>query len=173
MKYRVLSLIDCEYYKNDILSCYTDNRFVFDDQNCITLSNADECKSFIEAYVQAPDSYVLGVFDDLEEYLYGLIIFDNVRVVGKDSIAQVHIVTNRAIWGKRIKDIYEQVLEYGLVETLYCEIPQIAVGAIAMCKRLGFRKTGYIPKALPYTNINGERKMYDLNIFVWERGKNA
>lgn len=173
MKYRVLNIADCEYYKDDILSCYNDNKFIFDDQNCIELNNSDACGEFVAAYVQALDSYVLGVFDDLEEYLYGLIIFDNVRIVGGDSIAQVHIVTNRAIWGKRIKNIYEQVLEYGLVKTLYCEIPQIAVGAIAMCRRLGFRKTGYIPKALPYTNVNGERKMYDLNIFVWERGKYA
>ena len=38
-----------------------------------------------------------------------------------------------------------------------------------MVAKLGFKKTGYIPCALPYKNSKGETKLYDINIFVYEK----
>lgn len=170
MKYRLLTLSDTNAYANDAYQCYLDNRFVLDAQSPILLNSPQLVTEFISGFIQAPDSYVLGIFDDNENYLFGLIIFDNIRI-SNNSCAQVHIVTNKSIWGKTIKNIYEEVLRTLPIDILYCEIPQIAVNAIAMCKRLGFKKTGYIPKALPYVNSKGEEKMYDINIFVRE-GRN-
>ncbi|MCM1324135.1 MAG: GNAT family N-acetyltransferase [Acetobacter sp.] len=168
MKYRILTLEDCFNFMDDLLSCYECNSFVLDNQSPLHLDTAPQCRDFIAGYVQSSDSYVLGVFDNEEKFLYGIIIFDNIRMVGGDSIAQVHIVTDRKIWGKKILDTYNEVIEFSPIKTLYCEIPQIAVHAIGVCKRLGFKKTGYIPKALPYTNSRGEEKLYDINIFVKE-----
>lgn len=170
MKYRLLTLSDTNAYANDAYQCYLDNRFVLDMQSPILLNSPQLVVEFVSGFIQAPDSYVLGIFDDNENYLFGLIIFDNIRI-SNSSCAQVHIVTNKSIWGKTIKNIYEEVLRTLPIDILYCEIPQIAVNAIAMCKRLGFKKTGYIPKALPYVNSKGEEKMYDINIFVRE-GRN-
>ena len=113
---------------------------------------------------------MLGILDDKEEFLFGIVIFDNIRFANK-SCAQVHIVTDRAIWGRKIKDIYTEILKGSIFDTLYCEIPSIAVHPIAMCKRLGFKKTGYIPDALPYKNAQGEEKMYDLQIYTYRRNK--
>ena len=40
-----------------------------------------------------------------------------------------------------------------------------------MAKRMGFRKTGHIPKALPYRNKNNELRLYDSQIFSMEKNK--
>lgn len=169
MKYRPLEIKDCALYQDDILGCYNDNAFILDAQSPLKLNTPVQCQYFILGYIEADDSMVLGIFSDDEKYLYGLIIFDNIRIVENDSVAQVHIVTSRAIWGKRIRDIYSAILKSTLFSRLFCEIPVIAAGAIAMCKRLGFKKTGYIPKALPYTNAVGETKLYDINTYVWSK----
>lgn len=169
MKYRPLEVEDCYRYAIDISKCYRDNKLIFDCQSTVKFRNVTDCIEFIKGYAEAADSMVLGIFDEDEVYLYGVVIFDNIRIAAGESIAQVHIVTAREIWGKRIKDIYTDILKNTLFSRLYCEIPQIAHNAIAMCKRLKFKKTGFIPKALPYVNANGEERMYDLNIFVWEK----
>ena len=171
MKQKVLTRSDIVDYADDILRCYNCNRLIFDMDSPLSVNNNVEVCDFLIPYAEAEDSLVLGVVDDTDKYLYGLVIFDNIRTDGTVTTAQVHIVTDKAVFGKTIKMVYEDILNYGLIDIIYCEIPQIAVQAIGMCKRLGFKKTGYIPKALPYTNCSGEKKLYDLNIFVRERGK--
>lgn len=166
MKYRNLKIEDCQMYRNDIIKCYNDCHLIFDSQSPIPQDF--DLAYFLSTFIVATDSIVLGIFDDKEEYLYGLVIFDNIRFANK-SCAEVHIITDRAIWGKKIKDIYNQILEGCILDTLYCQVPTIAVNVIAICKRLGFRKTGYIPDALPYVNSKGEEKMYDIQIYVYRR----
>lgn len=167
MKYRKLELQDLFNYGKDILRCYECNHFVLDEQSPI-IPDLD----FVRGFVDSPDSMVIGVFDDKEKYLYGLIIFDNIRFGNKESCAEVHIINDKAIWGRKVRDLYTEVLNSSIFTTLYCQIPQIAVAAIALCKRLGFKKTGYIPNALPYTNSRGEENMYDINIMCWRKDKN-
>lgn len=167
MKYRKLGIIDCQKYADDIIKCYEDCKLVFDSQS--TISKYMTMPQFLGGYIQADDSIVLGIFDDKEEYLYGMVIFDNIRFSNK-SCAEVHIVTDKAIWGKKIKNIYNEILQGCIFDTLYCQVPSIAVHVIAVCKRLGFKKTGYIPDALPYVNSKGEERMYDLQIYTYRRG---
>lgn len=164
MKYRKLNIEDIYRYGNDIIKCYESNSLVLDSQNPLKVD-----LEFVADYAMAPDSMVMGIFDESEKFLYGIIIFDSIRFANNGSCAEVHIVNDKAIWGHRIRDIYSEILENTLFTTLYCMIPQIAVAPIALCKRLGFKKTGYIPNALPYINSKGEERMYDINIMTWTR----
>lgn len=171
MKFRTLDHGDVYMYRNDIFKCYKDCSLIFDSQNPITIKSVEDSSNFIRGFIEGKDSSVLGIFNDSEEFLYGIVIFDNIRFANK-SCAQVHIVTDKAIWGRKIKDIYKAILASSIFDTLYCEIPSIAVHPIAMCRRLGFKKTGYIPDVLPYVNANGEEKMYDLQIYTYRRQNN-
>ena len=169
MKYRQLTLEDCKKYSEDIIKCYSDCHLIFDSQSPIN----DMFKPyFLGGFVDADDALALGIFDDDEEYLYGMVIFDNIRFANK-SCAEVHIVTDKAIWGKKLRDIYNKILLGSIFDTLYCQVPSIAVNVIAICKRLGFKKTGYIPDALPYVNSKGEEKMYDLQIYTYRSNLDA
>lgn len=168
MIFRTLNHGDIYTYRNDIFKCYNDCKLILDSQSVININCPQDAEDFIHGFAEAKDSDVWGIFNDDEEYLYGLIIFDNIRFCNK-SCAQVHIVNDKAIWGHKIRDIYKEIINSTIFDTLYCEIPSIAVNAIAMCKRLGFKKTGYIPDALPYTNAKGEEKMYDIQIYSWRR----
>ena len=164
MKYRQIKEQDLFKFAQDIKSCYNSCHLVFDDQNPLKDLNTEGLLNFLKGYIEAEDSTVVGILDDEEKYLYGIIIFDNIRMGVKNS-AEVHIVNDRSIWGHRIKDIYKQVIHCSIFDILYAEIPAIAVGAIGMCRRLGFKKTGYIPSIAPYTNSKGEEKMYDVQIW--------
>ena len=166
MKYRQLVLEDCNKYAEDIIKCYNDCHLIFDSQNPIPTNMY--LPYFLGNFVQADDALVLGIFDDGEQFLYGIVIFDNIRFANK-SCAECHIITDKAIWGKKIKDIYNKILGGCIFDTLYCQVPSIAVNVIAICKRLGFKKTGYIPDALPYVNSKGEEKMYDIQIYTFRR----
>ena len=166
MKFRKLKPEDVQIYRDDIIKCYKDCKLIFDSQNPIP--NELDLAYFLSNFVIASDSYVLGIFDEHEEFLYGLVIFDNIRMANK-SCAEVHIITDKAIWGKKIRDVYNRILEGNIFDTLYCQIPSIAVHVIAICKRLGFKKTGYVPEALPYVNSQGEEKMFDLQIYTYRR----
>ena len=168
MKFRTLNHGDIYTYRNDIFKCYNDCKLILDSQSIININCPQDAEDFIHGFVEAKDSDVWGIFDDKEEFLYGLIIFDNIRFANK-SCAQVHIVNDRAIWGHKIRDIYKEIINSQIFDTLYCEIPSIAVNAIAMCRRMGFKKTGYIPDVLPYVNSKGEEKMYDIQIYSWRR----
>lgn len=170
MKVRELRLNDIPVYMADIYKCYKDNHLIFDNQSEFKDMDELNCKWFVQGFIEASDSIVMGVFDEKEEFLYGLIIFDNIRWGSNNSsCAEVHIVTDRCIWGNVIKSVYSDVLNSIPFTVLYCSIPSIAVFAIRMCKQLGFKKTGYIPKALPYLTNKGEEKMFDLQIWSYQR----
>ena len=170
-EYRFLNIEDIELYRDDIECCYKRNPFIFDEQSIIKdVPKAD----LLAKYIQADDSEVIGIFSSGEEFLYGLVIYDKIRQVGDDCVAEVHIATDKVIWGKQILEIYKDLLSIPLLNRYYCMIPSIAVHAIRICKQLGFKKTGYIPKIAPYTNSNGELKFYDEFIFHLDnRGNRA
>lgn len=164
MKYRQLKEQDLFKFAQDIKSCYDSCHLIFDEQNPLRELNTEGLLLFLKGYIEGDDSTVIGIMDDKEYFLYGIIIFDNIRMGSKNS-AQVHIVNDRSIWGHRIKDIYKQTIHCSIFDILYAEIPAIAVGAVGMCKRLGFKKTGFIPSIAPYINSKGEEKMYDMQIW--------
>lgn len=164
MKYRQMKEQDLFKFAQDIKSCYDSCHLVFDDQNPLKGLNTEGLLLFLKDYIEADDSSITAILDDDEKFLYGIIIFDNIRMGVKNS-AQVHIVNDRSIWGHRIKDIYKQIIYCSIFDILYAEIPAIAVGAIGMCRRLGFKKTGYIPSIAPYTNSKGEEKLHDMQIW--------
>ena len=82
-----------------------------------------------------------------------------------DAKQELHIVNDKSIFGRKVRGLYEEILATCMFDTLYAEIPSIAVHAIALCKRLGFKKTGYIPNVLPYVNSKGVEQMYDIQIW--------
>ena len=168
MKYRKLYDIDCEKYKEDIFSCYKTNHLIMDSQNIIHIDSSEIAKEFIEKFVTADDSCVIGIFDENEQYLYGMVILDNIRFANKSS-AQVHIVNDKSISGKKVRSLYKEMINGLYLDTIYAEIPSIAVHPIKICKDLGFKKTGYIPDVIPYINSKGEEKMYDMQILVWRK----
>lgn len=160
-KYRTLSIDDIEMFREDIESCYNSNKLIFDEQSIIKDIPKSE---LLRKYVEADDSLVMGIFTQDEEFLYGIVIYDKIRQVGDDCVAEVHIATDKAVWGY-ILDVYKELLSLPLFTRYYCMIPSIAVHAIRICKQLGFKKTGYIPKIAPYTNSRGELKLYDEFVF--------
>lgn len=168
MHFRQLKEEDCVKYAHDIFSCYQTNHLILDNQNCICLDTETKASHFIRDFVNAPDSYVLGVFDDVEKFLYGLVIVDCMRF-GKKSCAEVHITNDKSMFGLKVRKLYERIRDALPFDTLYCQIPSIAVHPIAIVKHLGFKKTGYIPDALPYTNAMGEENMYDIQIWTLRR----
>lgn len=166
---RILKFEDIVKYSNDILMVYSDNRLIFDSQNIISLKTNNDVINFLANYSDADDSMILGILDEELDLLLGIIIFDKIRVCKDRTCAQVHIATSRLIWGKPIYKIYKSILENLMFNVLYCEIPSIAVNAIRMAKAMGFKKTGYIPTALPYVNSRGEEKLYDIQILTMEK----
>lgn len=168
MHYRSLKRSDAFKYCEDLLKCYQDNRLIMDCQNPISIDTERRATEFILGYIEGKDSIVVGIFDDRETYLYGIVIFDNIRNVDK-FVSEVHIAITRELWGRKVKSILDDMLDKCLFDVIYCTIPQIAVNAIAMVRRMKFKKTGYIPCALPYINSKGEEKLYDLNIFCYRK----
>lgn len=169
MKYRLLDYTDCLRYRDDILHCYQTNHFIFDSQNILHIDTPELAQEFILKYIEADDSCVQGIFDDNEEYLYGLVIYDFIRCTDKHTSTQVHIINDKAIFGRVIRKLYKEIIECSPFTTIYAEIPSIAVHAIALAKHMGFKKTGYVPNVIPYVNSKGEEKMYDLIILSYTK----
>lgn len=164
MKYRQLKLQDLWKFHDDILSCFNSCHLIFDNQSPLKNMSVDNLLDYIIGFIEASDSSVTGIFDNEEEYLFGIVIFDNIRMGVKNS-CEVHIINDRSIWGHRIKEVYKSIIHSSIFDIMYAEIPAIAVGAIGMCRRLGFKKTGYIPSVAPYTNSQGQEKVYDIQIW--------
>ena len=117
MKYRQLKLEDIERYKEDIHSCYMTNHLVFDSQNPLREGmSVENTKWFVETFINSSDAVIVGIFDSEEKYLYGLVIFDNIRFANKSS-AQVHIVNDKSIFGKKVRGLYEDILSTCMFET--------------------------------------------------------
>lgn len=169
MKTKYLSLEDLEMYRNDIEECYHDNPQIFDLQCSINPKNFEEVMDMLRSFVVSEDSMIEGVFDSEMDYLFGLIIFDSIRLTDDGNSAEVHICICKDMWGKVFYPVYERMIKDNLFDTLYAMIPSCCRGAITLCKKLGFKKTGYVPKSLPYTNLKGEIKMYDTFIFSLQK----
>lgn len=169
MLVRTLKIEDLDIYRDDINQCYSDNPQVTDIQNPLNFSKEDERIRFLESYIRDIESFVDGIFDDEQEYLYGIIIYEGIRLTNDGNSAQVHILISRDMWGKNYLDVYKELINSSMFDVLYAMIPSCCRGATTLCKRLGFKKTGYVPKALPYKNIKGEVKMFDELIYSLQK----
>lgn len=168
MQADILHAGDLFYFRRDLYRAYLDNHLIEDIQTPYRIICEQDLVDYLAGFVSEQDSMVVGIFDNSKKYCYGYIIYDNIRCADK-MVAEVHIAIAKEIWGNTIADLFRQLLNDNLFDILYCQIPKIAVRAIGMCKKLGFKKTGYIPCALPYKNSKGETKLYDLNIFVYKK----
>ena len=172
MLYRPITDKDELYtYQEDIEQCYKDNPQIADYQSVVDFQNTSEAMSLLESYIDCDESAILGIYDDNETYLFGFIIFDGIRLTDDGNAAQVHICISRDIWGKEFQYLYEKIMDDSIFDTLYAMIPSRCRGAITLCKKLGFKKTGYIPKAIPYTTLKGEVKMFDELIYTYYKEK--
>ncbi len=171
MKTRALTLQDLQTYIIDIYQCYKDNPQIMDLQTPCPVDTPQQVQDFLIPYIEVDDSMVEGIFDDKEQYLYGIVIFDNMRITPECSTCEVHIATAKPIWGKMLMDAYREMLHKLIFDNFYCMIPSNCVLAIRLAKAVGFKKTGYIPKALPYINSKNQLKMYDLQIYSLQRRK--
>ena len=168
---RVITVEDLDLYRNDILEMFKDCSRVFDEQNFLKTVDKSSYLDYIERFVTGNDSQVVGIFDNTQTFLYGLVILDSIRMLSlRESCAEVHVLTSKSIFGPVLRRSYERILDEMVpFAVLYCHIPRAAVFASKLVKDIGFKKTGYIPAALPYSNSKGEVKMSDLLIYVLDR----
>lgn len=169
MKIRALTGDDVRKYEEDISMCYTDNIQIMDSQSKLDIFNRDVLLDYVLSILESYESTIEGIFDDDEKFLYGLIIYDGIRMTDDGNAAQLHLAVCKDIWGKYIFKICKERLQCTIYNVLYCMIPSYCRPTIGLVKRLGFKKTGYIPKSIPYRNLKGVEKMYDELIYVWEK----
>ena len=103
MKHRILKEQDLKDYYFDILKCYNDNKLIFD--NGVPNFIKEDIVGFLGTFIEAEDSYVVGIFSDNDAYLLGIVIYDNNRCLGSEFSAQVHIAFSRAMWGRVSRDV--------------------------------------------------------------------
>lgn len=166
---RYLKPEDIEIYLTDIKQCYKDNPQVFDMQNPINSENERELKDFLLSFINSEESMIEGIFDSQEDYLFGFIIYDGIRLTDDGNAAQVHICMCKDMWGKDFLPVYQRIINECLFDTIYAMMPACCRGAITLCKKLGFKKTGYVPKAIPYKTLKGEIKMFDELIYTLQK----
>lgn len=171
MRTRALTLLDLQTYIIDIYQCYKDNPQILDAQSPYFIDTPQQVQELLIPYIEVNDSMIRGIFDDKEQYLYGIVLFDIMRVTPDGSSCEIHIATAKPIWGKILIDTYKQMLNEVIFDSMYCMIPANCVLAIRIAKAIGFKKTGYIPKAIPYVNSKKQIKMYDLQIYSLQKGK--
>lgn len=169
MRTRYLKNEDLIKYKGDITQCYLDNLQIMDSQSPLDFTKEEDIISYIYPLIDGLESAVMGIFDDNEEYLFGLIVYDGIRLTEDGNAAQLHLASCKEMWGSEFISVYEEELRVSMFNTLYCMIPSYCRSIISLIKKLGFKKTGYIPKALPYTNLKGKTKMYDELIYVYTK----
>lgn len=171
MKIRTLTLDDLVIYRNDIYQCYQDNPQIIDFQSPL-YQNFEGIEDMLVSYVQSVQCYIDGIFDNDENYLYGFVIYESIRLTDDGNTAQLHIAISKDMWGKDFYPIYKRMIEDNIFNVLYAIIPACCRGAIGLCKRMGFKKTGYIPKTTPYKTLKGETKMFDEFIYVLQKENN-
>lgn len=174
MKTKMLTVEDIEKYLPDLVKCCSDNPQITDYQGYLDVNNEEAVYNACLNYLYADDSAIQGIFDDDEIYLFGFIVYDNIRLTDDGNASEVHICMSKHVWGKEFYKIYTDILDNSLFDVIYCQIPSHCRGAITLCKRLGFTKTGYIPKVIPYVTVKGEVKMFDQYIYVYtQKEKNG
>lgn len=172
MKYRILEQIDTQKFKEDIFKCFKDNRTLFfDELNPHAVEDSNLASYYLSTFIDTPDDMVMGIFDNDEKYLYGIIIFQEIRM-GVRTSAKVHCLLSKTLWGKKSKTLCKGIINESIFNVLYCEIPGYAYRTITFVKSLGFRKTGYIPRVVPYTALNKTGIMHDIFVFTLERDVN-
>lgn len=165
MIFELLTDKECELYNQDIFLCFKDNPLFFDIFNPNTIKNKEDAKYFVKSFIDSDECLVFGVFDDNKKILYGLVILDEVRM-GLRNSAKCHILLTKELWGRQAFDICEKIIQKTIIDVFYCEIPAYAYKAIGLVKKLGFKKTGYIPKIIPYVTINKSNVMHDILIYT-------
>lgn len=168
MKYRYLKEEDITNYVEDLMIIYKDNPQITDIQCPLDITSEQDIRDYVENNaVFNEESCVLGIFDDDELCLFGIIIFDSMRLTDDGNAAQLHIAIGKELWGKQIREVCQELLHNTIFTVLYCFIPSKCRPVIGLLKSLNFKKTGYIPKSLPYETVKGEIKMYDELVYSW------
>lgn len=168
MQTRYLIQLDTFQYEEDLIKCVKDNPQICDYQSLLDIHNDDSILNAISSYINCMDSSIEGIFDDNYEYLFGFIAYDKIRLTDDGNSAEVHICISKDMWGRDFYPVYEEILKNSMFDVLYADMPACCRGAITLCKRLGFKKTGYIPKSIPYVTTKGDVKMFDEYIYSWE-----
>ena len=169
MKTRYLTLDDLENFREDIVEACKDNPQITDYQGFLDLNNDDDIINTCRLYITSKDSSVEGIFDNREDYLFGFIVYDNMRLTDDGNSAELHLCTSKDIWGTDFLAIYKGILKHVIFDVLSAIVPSRCRTTIAFMKKLGFNKTGYIPKSIPYVTSKGEVKMFDQLIYTWEK----
>lgn len=166
------SQINLSRYQDDIVKCFTDNKLIFDSQHRLNNnSNKDDILNYVYSFIQQKDCLAYGLFDNNKQFLYGLVLFENMRFGENANCAQAHIALSKLIWGETSSKVLEGILKDCIFDVVYCQIPSRAVPAIRLAKKLGFKKTGYVPKCIPYVNSEGREILYDLYTLTWRKCK--
>lgn len=173
MHTRFLTREDIRKYEDDLAMCYSDNLQIMDDECEVDFTNRDELLDYLFGLMDNNYSAIQGIFDDEEDFLFGVIIYDSIRLTDDGNSAQLHLATCKEMWGKDYLYIYQEELKKTFFDVLYCMVPAFCRPVIGLLKKLDFEKTGYVPKALPYTNSKGITKMHDELIYVYQRRKNG
>ena len=95
MKHRVLRQNDCAQYSDDLFQCFKDNPQILDEESIDYFESLEKSVNYVEDLIGSPDSMVVGIFDDDEEFLYGIVIFDQMRFSKDGNSAQLHIAIYR------------------------------------------------------------------------------
>lgn len=165
----IVDLHELDTYGDDILECCRNNPQIFDYQHPINKNNPDEILDSIGWYIKDAHSMVHGIFSDDREFLFGFIIYENIKMTDDGNSAQLHLCSSKGIWGKDFLILYKSILRTSIFNSLYAIMPSCCRGAITLCKNLGFKKTGYIPKSTPYVNTKGKVKMFDQFIYSYTK----
>lgn len=123
MKTRALTLLDLQTYMIDIYQCYKDNPQIIDAQSPYSIATPQQVQELLIPYIEVNDSMIKGIFDDKEQYLFGIVMFDVMRITPDGSSCEIHIATAKPIWGKMLIDTYKQMLDELIFDNLYCSIP--------------------------------------------------
>lgn len=167
MKVDLLLECDLDKYREDILKCCRDNPQIFDIQCELDPENDDDIIDTIRFYINNDHCMVQAILSNDREYLFGIVFYEDIRMSNDGCAAQIHFITDKGIWGSDFHILYPPILRKNPFDIIYGIIPANCRGIIALCKKLGFKKTGYIPKSIPYKNVKGEVKMFDQLIYTY------
>lgn len=170
LKVKPLTIKDCIKYYDDMYECYSDNHLIFDCQNPVKITDPDVCYEFIKSYIGSEDATVVGITTEDELFLLGLVIFDGLRGYKDEWSSEVHIAVSRYLYGKENYWIYGEILKRSGLTTVYGLIPSYAIPVLSLCKKLDFKKTGYIPKSAPFKSKDKTIEMKDIYVMTWRRG---
>lgn len=165
---------ELDYFKEDVLSCYLSTDFTHDTQCTYKPKNTNDVLFLHRGHLNPEQHCLIGIFArdyNEEEHLCGLVIFNNIRAIKDRTVADLHMVSDRIIWGMPLFKILCKMMKETIFNQLNIIIPSCGGALIRLIKRLGFKKTGYIPECCTYRNIKGQEIFYDKYLYVLDLDK--